>query len=128
MRKAVVSIHTNLVVNIIKIDPDEDGNFDHWPCPVGYEIVPAVGPSPRCGIGWTWDGDAFIEPPMPEASRLDTLFNSRSFTVVDDVEVPKTAEALETEAVELQQLLRDKLESEGLSTVESQRLLLLSTR
>ena len=108
MRKAVVEIRTGIVKNTILIDPDDRGGFDHWTCPEGCELQPAIGDADG-SKGWTWDGSRFL-PPTPEPlSRIQELLRSRATTVVDGMDVLKTEQALQSERVELLSLLLDKL-------------------
>ena len=40
-----------------------DGDLLKWQPPEGVACVKASG---SCGIGWTWDGETFIAPVVPE--------------------------------------------------------------
>lgn len=54
MRYALIDLSTNVVVNVVEIDPN-DGSKD----PDGFQTVP----SDTAGIGFAWDGAEFIAPP-----------------------------------------------------------------
>lgn len=41
-----------------------DGDLNTWQPPEGIEMQPATD---ECGIGWTWDGQAFAAPVAEEA-------------------------------------------------------------
>lgn len=63
MRKALIETATGKVVNVIEIDPDDDGGYDHWPTPLGHELVN----SEVAGLGDTWDGLRFTQRVRPAA-------------------------------------------------------------
>ena len=40
-----------------------DGDLNKWQPPEGIVCIPAPD---HIGIGWTWDGETFITPAVPE--------------------------------------------------------------
>ena len=134
MNKALVKTATGEVVNIITIEPDSDGGFDHFRCEDGCELLPAgLEELGAVGPGWSWDGSQF-SPPDLVVSRLDELMHSPPVVMTGDVEVladeildgsvPKDDETLAAEAAELLTLLHAKLDSDDTLTPEELRKML----
>ena len=40
-----------------------DGDLNRWQPPEGIDCIPAPD---HIGIGWTWDGENWIEPVVPD--------------------------------------------------------------
>jgi hypothetical protein len=60
MIKAIVSVETNLVDNIVVWDGETE-----WQCPDGFTVVDLVG---NAGIGWSYINGEFIAPTDPNES------------------------------------------------------------
>ena len=43
-----------------------DGDLNRWQPPEGIVCIPAPD---HIGIGWTWDGENWVEPVIPEQSE-----------------------------------------------------------
>ena len=116
MRKAIVQTATGLVVNVIELKPGAQ-----WTPPDGCQVRNAG----KCGPGWSWNGRGFVPPISVIPSRMQVLANSPTFTVVDNIEVPKDETTLASERVELLGLLHDKLQADPDSlTIEETRKML----
>jgi hypothetical protein len=129
MRKAIIEVATDRVINVIEIEPDDDGGYDHWLCPDGCELIDAVSPAQP---GATWNGFAFIAPVIPELPRLDVLMNEGPATQVYDEEadvmVDRPAEDIAADKTELLGLLQTKLADTGDLTWEEMNKMLALER
>ena len=128
MKKALIDA-TGYVVNVIEIDPDADGGYDHWPCPDGCELIDAVPPAQP---GGTWDGASFTAPGMPDTPRLDVLMAEGPATQVyneaTDGMIDRPAEDIAADKAELLTLLQTKLADSGDLTWEQMNKMLALER
>jgi hypothetical protein len=113
-RVAVIDVATSLVINVIELVRDEDGNHPHWPCPDECLLIDAVSPAQ---IGATWDGATFTAPVKPAKPRIDILMAEGPATEVynEDTEtmVDRPAEDIAADKTELLGLLHTKLAETG---------------
>lgn len=127
MRKAIVEITTGLIINVIEIEPDNDGGYDHWGCPDGCELIDAIGDAQ---LGATWNGSQFIAPVIPTPTRLELLMVQGPATLeydgATDVMVDRPIAGIAADNAELLGLLQAKLAaSEDLSWEEMNKMLAL---
>ena len=127
MKKAIIQTDTGIVLNVIELEPDDGGAYDHWCCPDGCEIRDAVRPAQP---GATWDGSAFTAPVIPEPPRLNVLMSKGVATQVydeaTDAMIDRPAEDIAADKTELLGLLQAKLAaSEDLTWEEMNKMLAL---
>ena len=127
MIKCVIEDATGLVVNIIEIEPDDAGTFDHWECPPDCSIRDIGG---NAGMGWAWNGTEYVEPEEGASDRLSLLLGSPQYVpgdAFDPSPVLKDDATLEAEKAELLELLLAKLAdpARALTTEETNILLRL---
>lgn len=65
---AQVQDASQIVVNIITWDGNEDVASGGWAVPSGYTMVKVndddrIYPGVACGVGWTYNGDGTYSPP-----------------------------------------------------------------
>jgi len=102
MRYAIVETATGRVVNIIELEPDDEGSYDHWQNPhAGTEVIDGTDCD---GVGWSWDGQIFTPPTPAAISRIDELMNGKP---------PPDEATLAAERTELLNLLHAKLDDTG---------------
>jgi hypothetical protein len=133
MRKTVVEIAINenglrRVRNVILIDPDDNGGFDHWHCPDDCEMLDdGPGAEPEA----LFDGVNFL-PPQINLSPIEKLMQ-KSRTHIEpgnESQTPRPADELEAEDAELLGLLHAKLQSapESVTQAEFNKILQLERR
>jgi len=128
MRKAIVETATGKVLNVIEIEPDGDGGFDHWICSDGCELRDGDTANP----GATWNGSEFVLPEVPIPSRLDVLMSEGPATQVYNEEtnamVARPADDIAADKAELLGLLQTKLADTGDLTWEQMNKMLALER
>jgi len=128
MRKSLVETTTGNVINVIEIEPDDVGAYDHWQCPDGCELRDAEDSGP----GWSWDGQSFLPPVITEATRLDVLMSEGPATQVydeaTDEMLDRPAEDIAADKAELLGLLQTKSAESGDLTWEQMNKLLALER
>jgi hypothetical protein len=126
MKKAIVERSTGIVLNVIELEPDNDGTFNHWQTPDGCDLIDSDGAGP----GWTWDGAIFSRPPTVAPLRLNTLMAggpaTQVYNAVTEVMDDRPAEDIAADKAELLGLLQAKLAaSEDLTWDEMNKMLAL---
>lgn len=108
----LAKIENNIVTNVILVDPD---NIPEWAAE-----WPDITEVENAGIGWTYDGENFSEPPEPPVDlellaaqvriRRDRLLLASDWTQVADAPVDQAAWAT------YRQALRDIPQQDGFPT------------
>jgi hypothetical protein len=123
MGKAIVEIGTGVVMNVVELEPDNNGTYISWQCPEGYEIKDideSTGPAERGGI-YDNETQTYSLAPPRVLSRVEVLMHTPTGSL--------EADEIEALNVELLGLLHDKLNDTGnLSWEEMNKMLVLERK